>query len=342
MYSIGMDVGSTTAKVVVLDERQEMVFHRYVRHHALIDEAVSGLCREISAAVGPVPARMAVTGSAAMGVAERSGLPFIQELVASSEFVARHCPEVRTLIDMGGEDTKMIFFSDTRLPDIRMNGNCAGGTGAFIDQMAMLFDVTPAAFDALAAGHRQLYPIASRCGVFAKTDVQNLLSRKVPRADIAYSVYYAVAMQSINTLSRGCETMPKILFSGGPFSFLPTLSDAFLSVLGLHREDCVQIAHPELVPAWGAALYASARGGEVYPDALATRLQASSAIRPAGSRMEPIFASETAYRAWRNERKPLAFNYVGLSEYASEQAFLGIDAGSTTTKIVLTGTQDEL
>ncbi|MCR5714036.1 MAG: acyl-CoA dehydratase activase-related protein, partial [Bacteroidales bacterium] len=342
MYSIGMDVGSTTAKVVVLDERQELVFHRYVRHHASIDEAVSGLCREISVAIGHVPACMAVTGSAAMGVAERSGLPFIQELLASSEFVARHCPEVRTLIDMGGEDTKMIFFSDTRLPDIRMNGNCAGGTGAFIDQMAMLFDVTPAAFDALAAGHRQLCPIASRCGVFAKTDVQNLLSRKVPRADIAYSVYYAVAMQSINTLSRGCETMPKILFSGGPFSFLPTLSDAFLSVLGLHREDCVQIAHPELVPAWGAALYASARGGEVYPDVLATRLQASSALRSTGSRMEPIFASETAHLAWKNERKPLAFNYVGLSEYTGEQAFLGIDAGSTTTKIVLTGTQDEL
>ena len=123
MYSIGLDVGSTTAKVVVLDERQEMVLHRYVRHHALIDGAVAGLCREISAALGPVPVRMALTGSAAMGVAERSGLPFIQELVASSEYVARRCPEVRTLIDMGGEDTKMIFFSDTRLPDIRMNGN---------------------------------------------------------------------------------------------------------------------------------------------------------------------------------------------------------------------------
>lgn len=341
-YHVGLDVGSTTAKLAVLDSDGNLVFHRYVRHHADIGGSVSALLRELSAEMPDCMFRMMVTGSAAMGLAERAGLPFVQELVASSAFVTSVLPEVRTLIDMGGEDTKLVFFDERRLPDIRMNGSCAGGTGAFIDQMATLMDVTPQAFDELAAAHRTLCPIASRCGVFAKTDVQNLLSHRASPEDVAYSVYYATALQSMNTLARGRDVVPKVLFTGGPFSFLPTLSQAFLSVLGLSEADCVRTAHPELVPAQGAALCAAESGLSLPSVALAGGLSLEGGRRAEGRRLHPLFDSPEALRQWKEERKDLPFDKVSLKEYGGEEAFLGIDSGSTTTKIVLTGIHDEL
>lgn len=342
MYTVGLDVGSTTAKMVVLSDEKRIVFSKYVRHHAQIDQTVATLCEEVLRVTGDEKVRIAVTGSAAMGLAERLQLPFIQELVASAEFVSEGHGEVKTLIDMGGEDTKMIFFEANKLPDIRMNGNCAGGTGAFIDQMASLLNVTPEEFGRLASQHTQIFPIASRCGVFAKTDVQNLLSRKVKHEDVAASVFYAVAMQCMNTLARGYDVVSKVMFTGGPFSFLPELSKTFLEVLHMTEADRVHIDHPELVPAWGAALYASNRQDTIQLSAWLQRLQTKTENKVLGNRLNPLFASEADHQEWIRKRSSLHFKTVSLKDYKASNVFLGIDSGSTTTKIVIMGTQQEL
>ncbi|MFV1962281.1 MAG: BadF/BadG/BcrA/BcrD ATPase family protein, partial [Acidimicrobiia bacterium] len=189
-YSVGIDVGSTTAKVVILDDARQIVFSTYQRHNAetllTVREALSNAQQKL----GDVPITVSIAGSAGMGLSERYDLPFVQEVVASAEVVRLLYPEVRTLIDIGGEDAKLIFFEEGGQPsEMRMNGACAGGTGAFIDQMATLLDVDVARLSGLAGLHMNVYPIASRCGVFAKTDVQNLLAREIPHQDIAASIF---------------------------------------------------------------------------------------------------------------------------------------------------------
>ena len=203
MYRVGLDVGSTTAKIAVVNEQSKLIHTDYLRHNTQIYETVSALLSGASPTIGKAPVSLTITGSAGMGICENTGIAFIQELIAATEVIQQLYPQVKTLIDIGGEDSKMIFFTENRIPDIRMNGSCAGGTGAFIDQMAALLNVETADMNRLAAQHSNIYPIASRCGVFAKTDVQNLISRKVPKEDIAASVFHAVAIQSLNTLARG-------------------------------------------------------------------------------------------------------------------------------------------
>ncbi len=178
-----------------------------------------------------------ITGSAGLGIGEKFDLPFIQEVVASAEVVKLLYPQVKTLIDIGGEDAKMIFFSTEGPPDIRMNGSCAGGTGAFIDEMATLLNLPVSELDELACQSSTIYPMASRCGVFAKTDLQNLLSREIPRADIAASVFHAVVLQTLATLSRGYDPAPLVLFSGGPLTFLPALKAAFMDVMKIEPDE---------------------------------------------------------------------------------------------------------
>jgi predicted CoA-substrate-specific enzyme activase len=200
--SIGIDVGSTTAKLAVLDKGLNIVFSKYLRHNARIHNTLKELVSEALNQLGNCNVNIRITGSAGIGVSEKAGIPFLQEVVAASEVIKTLYPQVKTLIDIGGEDSKMIFFHENKSPDIRMNGSCAGGTGAFIDQMASLLNIPVTEFNELAAGYSKIYPIASRCGVFAKTDVQNLLSRKICKSDIAASVFHAVAVQSMNTLAR--------------------------------------------------------------------------------------------------------------------------------------------
>jgi predicted CoA-substrate-specific enzyme activase len=219
-YHAGLDIGSTTAKLVLVDETDQLVFSRYQRHYARVMDTVSRFLAQVMADLGNCRLQLSVTGSAGMGFAQIMDLPFAQEVICTNEVVRQAYPSVQTVIDIGGEDSKMIFLSAGRPPDIRMNGNCAGGTGAFIDQLAALLDQSPDDLNRLAKQHTRLYPIASRCGVFAKTDVQNLLSRNVPVADIAASVFHAVAIQCLNTLARGCDIRPKLLLCGGVFAFL--------------------------------------------------------------------------------------------------------------------------
>lgn len=225
-YNIGIDIGSTTLKLVVIDDNCDIIFSDYRRHNTDIREALKAAYQKMYDTVGNCNMRVKFTGSVGMGYAERFSAPFVQEVVASAKLIETKYSHVRTFIDIGGEDSKMIFFEDGKSPDIRMNGSCAGGTGAFIDQTATLLGVNTIDLDELAQTSQTLYPIASRCGVFSKTDIQNLISRKVSKNDIAASVFNAVAVQVIASLARGTDIVPQIFFCGGPFAFLPQLKKA--------------------------------------------------------------------------------------------------------------------
>ncbi|MDR0712708.1 MAG: acyl-CoA dehydratase activase [Bacteroidales bacterium] len=339
---IGLDVGSTTAKIAVVDGRSQLIHSSYVRHHTQIYETVSALLKETASVVGEENVSLTVTGSAGMGICENTGIPFIQELIAATEVVHKCYPQVKTLIDVGGEDSKMIFFPAGRIPDIRMNGSCAGGTGAFIDQMAALLNIETAEMSRLAARHQHLYPIASRCGVFAKTDVQNLISRKIPKEDIAISVFHAVAVQCLNTLARGYGVLPEVMFIGGPFTFLPELIHAFSKALNITEKDIVHPEHPEIIPALGAALSCKEEGS--VPMRLQQLLSQLSA-RPHQAvrhRLPPLFTSPSDWQQWQTNNRPVAVKRTALAEYSGQSCFVGIDSGSTTTKIVTLGEDNEL
>ena len=338
-YRLGIDIGSTTAKIVMLNAGGQVEFSSYRRHNAETLVTLQSILREAMEKLGNARIEYLVTGSAGMGVAETYNLPFIQEVVASAEVIHQRHPEVRTLIDIGGEDAKIIFFDEQYRPDIRMNGSCAGGTGAFIDEMATLLNVPVSELDGLASRHTTVYPMASRCGVFAKTDLQNLLSRQVPKEDIAASVFHAVVLQTLATLARGRDVRPTVLFSGGPFTFMPSLKDAFLEVLNLTAEDVVSAESPELLPALGAALAAAG----VVParqtcsiqdliDALSVeRAHAQSRTNRHGA----LFESPQHYQDWTEFQKTHRIERIAVADCADNDYFLGIDSGSTTTKVVL-------
>ncbi|MDR1666665.1 MAG: hypothetical protein LBS03_03095 [Bacteroidales bacterium] len=339
-YRIGLDVGSTTAKIAVVDGQSQLIHTDYVRHNTQIYETVSALLEATVAVTGNGNVSLAVTGSAGMGICENTGIPFIQELIAATEVVQKQYPQVKTLIDIGGEDSKMIFFHAGRIPDIRMNGSCAGGTGAFIDQMASLLNVETAEMSRLATLYQNMYPIASRCGVFAKTDVQNLISRKIPKKDIAMSVFHAVAVQCLNTLARGYDVLPKIMFIGGPFTFLPELINAFLMALNISKNDTVCPEHPEVIPALGAAL--SCQQDASMPMRQLLSIISTRPHQVASHRLPPLFSSESDQQRWQENNRPVVVKRATLTEYGGQSCFLGIDSGSTTTKVVALGEDNEL
>ena len=343
MFRIGLDVGSTTAKIAIVDEQCSVMYTNYLRHNTLIYETVSALLSGASAVVGIQPVAVTITGSAGMGICENTGITFIQELIAATEVIKRFYPQVKTLIDIGGEDSKMIFFTDNRMPDIRMNGSCAGGTGAFIDQMATLLNVETAEMNGFASQYSNVYPIASRCGVFAKTDVQNLISRKIPKEDIAASVFHAVAVQCINTLARGYDILPKVMFIGGPFTFLPELTKAFIKALEISPEETVYPEHPEVIPALGAAL-ACNEDVTMTIDQLLGLIENRPQLQEQGrtNRLEPLFKSKEEWDSWKKERTPVPVKRAAIIDYNGDGCFIGIDSGSTTTKIVVLGEQNEL
>lgn len=338
---LGVDIGSTTAKVAILDQNKELLFSAYRRHNAETVKTLQGVLAEARDTLGDVSAEVLITGSAGLGISERFHLPFIQEVIASAEVVKQRYPHVKTLIDIGGEDAKMIFFKDAGagMPDIRMNGSCAGGTGAFIDEMSNLLNVPVTQLDALASRHTMIYPMASRCGVFAKTDLQNLLSRDIPREDISASVFYAVVMQTLATLARGYTPKPLILFCGGPLTFLPSLKNAFMDVLHLTPYDVLDVDNAELLPAMGASLAPiTASSTKVISslsaliERLNTRQEHSSTNQ---NRLPALFKDQTEYENWETKRMQHKIARVDISQLNDDGLFLGIDSGSTTTKIVL-------
>ncbi|MDO4191294.1 MAG: acyl-CoA dehydratase activase-related protein [Bacteroidales bacterium] len=338
IYRIGIDVGSTTMKVVVLDVDGQMVFTDYRRHNANIRQAAREMLTLLYRQLGNCLLCPVVTGSVGMGLSESFGVDFVQEVVAASATITHHYPMVRTLIDIGGEDSKMIFFEEGKVPDIRMNGSCAGGTGAFIDQTAVLLGVDAHELNTLASQSTTIYPIASRCGVFSKTDIQNLISRKVSKADIAASVFNAVAMQVVSSLARGRDIVPQVFFCGGPFAFLPELKKHFMRVLSLSETDCILPTHAEIIPATGCALLAMSKDIKPVPlTAIVKTLCFSKREIDVDytHRLAPLFASKEAHQQWFADKQIHAIPRAPLSCDTETDYFLGVDSGSTTTKVVL-------
>ena len=334
IYRIGIDVGSTTFKVVVLDSEDKIVFKSYKRHKTNIDKVFIEEMRRIVALLPDACFLMIITGSAGMGIAERTQISFIQEVVASVEVVRQKYPDVRTMIDLGGEDSKIVFFQQGKQPEIRMNGSCAGGTGSFIDQMADLMNIPVEELGNQAQQYEKIYPVASRCGVFAKTDIQNLISRNVPVADISMSILHTVAIQGITSLAHGQELQPGILFVGGPLSFIPALRDAFTHILKVNDSEVRLPENSEYFSALGGALFCS-EANEVSD--LAVLLQAMEAPREPvrENALPPLFVHEDDYTDWKSKRKIKYLQREQLGIRKSLNCYLGIDSGSTTTKILI-------
>ncbi|MBI5952628.1 MAG: hypothetical protein HY865_13300 [Chloroflexi bacterium] len=333
---LGIDIGSTTAKAVILNGEGKLLFSSYRRHNAETVQTLQETLAEAKEKLGNGQVDVLITGSAGMGLCERFSLPFLQEVISSAEVVRQLYPQVKTLIDIGGEDAKMIFFKDKGMPDIRMNGSCAGGTGAFIDEMSGLLNVPLTELDALAGKSTMIYPMASRCGVFAKTDLQNLLSRDISRADIAASVFHAVVLQTLATLSRGYTPKPSVLFCGGPLTFLPSLKRAFMKVLCLKAEDVLDVENAQLLPAIGAALTESTAKQTFTLSELIDKLGTDQTHETANqNRLPALFKDQAEYEAWDAARMRHRIKRVNIADLTDGGLFLGIDSGSTTTKIVL-------
>jgi len=287
-----------------------------------------------------------------MGCAQRLGIGFHQEVIAAAEVVKQLYPDVHCLVDIGGEDSKMIFFEEGCVPEMRMNGNCAGGTGAFIDQTATLLDVETSELNALAAKAEHIYPIASRCGVFSKTDIQNLISRSVSKEDIAASMLHAVSMQVVSALARGTEVHPKIFLCGGPFAYIPELRKHLLQALEMTEEDCIVPEYTQFIPAIGTAFLSTKEQSTMYNLAQVRSLFSNdhcSATHLTGT-LPPLFADEADYQNWLSDKQKKyghntinsqLTNFTQLSTINS-QLYLGVDSGSTTTKLVLINENGEL
>ncbi len=340
MTKIGIDVGSTTAKVVAMDGEGRIVFSRYARHNAKAVETICGFLEELKAQLGTGGELVSVafTGSVGMGFSERLGMSFVQEVVAAARAIQMRWGAVRTMIDIGGEDAKVVFFDgEGKAADLRMNGNCAGGTGAFIDQMAVILNVGVNQLNALALEAKRIYPIASRCGVFCKTDIQNLLAENVSREDIAASIFHAVAIQTVSTLAKGYDIEAPVLMCGGPLTFIPALRRAFADYLGLKEDEGDEIINPDdgaLIPAIGAALESGEGEEEMTVDELLTKLRTQGeqqAGRLVG--LPAIFASAEEYQQWKARMADKSTKEGTLKE-GENRVFIGIDSGSTTTKIV--------
>ncbi len=326
MKKLGIDVGSTTLKCVVLGEDGSLLFARYLRHLSKIDECLKEMLGQVLADYPGETFELAISGSAGMGLAESMGLPFVQEVYAERVAVKRLAPDTDAVIELGGEDAKILFLTGGF--EMRMNGTCAGGTGAFIDQMAALMQVPTEEMDSLAAKHEKLYTIASRCGVFAKSDVQPLLNQGARKEDIAASIFYAVVNQTIAGLAQGREIKGNILYLGGPLTYIPQLRAAFDDVLGA-KGTCPQ--NSLYYVAMGAAWAGSAEPIDVPQllDKLANR-----SMGKGYTACTPLFTSEEEYAAFCERHRKAS---EGISEISAPdlEMFLGIDAGSTTVKLVL-------
>ncbi|GHT18512.1 hypothetical protein FACS189429_5150 [Bacteroidia bacterium] len=334
IYKTGIDVGSTTLKIIVLDNKNNVVYKNYVRHKAGIGEIFSAEIATLTARFPSATFKMNITGSAGMGVAERTQIPFIQEVVAAIEVIRTLYPDTHTLIDLGGEDAKIVFFEHGKQPDIRMNGSCAGGTGAFIDQMADLLNITPDELGKQAQIFKKIYPVASRCGVFAKTDVQNLIARNVAVPDIAMSILQTVAMQAITTLVRGNKVSPKVLCAGGPLTFIPALRTAFRDMLKLDKNDLILPENSEFFPALGCALLAEKQENTVSLKNIENNFLNNS-VSLHSDFLPALFNNENEYAEWKQNRNVKHLKTRKLQQNETLKCFLGIDSGSTTTKILM-------
>ncbi|MBP5520295.1 MAG: 2-hydroxyacyl-CoA dehydratase [Treponema sp.] len=359
---MGIDVGSTTVKILILDtENNEILYNHYERHHAEQWNTAKKLLEDVAKKFPNARFRIAVCGSGGKPIADKIGAHYIQEVVANASAVRALYPNTRTAIELGGQDAKIIFFynDNGRLvtSDMRMNGSCAGGTGAFIDEIASLLKVPTEEFEELAAAGREVHSISGRCGVFAKTDIQSMLNQGVPREDIALSAFHAIVKQTVGGLAQGLELTPPIIFEGGPLTYDHTLVKAFAERLNLKSEDIIRPEHPETIVARGAAIALdelfplesgkNAEAAESFADSIlieeAVRALEGGVVRNQKSgakENKAYFESDEECRIWREAHKSPDLAKIDFKSGDTLDVYIGIDAGSTTSKIVLM-TQDE-
>ena len=328
---IGIDIGSTTVKVVVLDEQNKLLFRSYERHYSKTRERACETLHSIQEMLQGKQVKLVITGSAGLGVANASGIDFVQEVYATAAAVNTYIPDTDAVIELGGEDAKIIFFGGAL--EERMNGSCAGGTGAFIDQMATLMNVTVNELDELSLRHEKIYPIASRCGVFAKSDIQPILNQGGRKEDVAASIFQAVVDQTVAGLTQGRELKGKIVFLGGPLHFLMGLRQRFVETLKLDADHAVFPEDGDCFAAMGAALCSSDYGERSFDEVL-DRLEKSVDSVGLVDTMPPLFDSQEEYDAFLTRHNAMHPPEVDIHTYTGA-AWLGIDAGSTTTKIAL-------
>lgn len=336
---LGIDVGSTTVKTAIVDPSTfEVLYSKYERHFSKVREACYKQLMKAQKLFPNTRFKLSITGSAGMGLAEKAHLPFVQEVQGAFLAVKRYYPDTDVVIELGGEDAKMMFLTNGL--EQRMNGSCAGGTGAFIDQMAALLNIDTSELDKLSLSYQKIYPIASRCGVFAKSDVQPLLNQGAKREDVAMSIYQAVVEQTISGLAQGREIKGTVLFLGGPLCFLKGLDQAFVRTLHLDSKHAIFPKNASVFMAMGAAVFAS-NLEETY-----SLSEAANKIKEAnlGSNViysKPLFESEDDYLNFVKSHEDVKVKYSDLKSYHGE-AYLGIDSGSTTTKLVLLSKDKEI
>ena len=327
---LGIDIGSTTAKLALIDDG-ELIYSRYERHFSQVRQKTLEMVEAIRELLDGRSFTVAVSGSAGMGMANAARLSFVQEVYATAECVRCLQPDTDAVIELGGEDAKIIFFTGGL--DERMNGSCAGGTGAFIDQMATLLNLSNTEMDELSLTHQHLYPIASRCGVFAKTDIQPLINQGATKADIAASIYQAVVNQTVGGLAQGRKIEGKVMFLGGPLHYCMGLRERFVETLKLSEENAIFPGYGLYAVAIGASLYSEDSELIGYEE-LVSRLKESMKHKERVSTLPPLFKDKNEYQAFirRHTQNSVKTEYAGGYE---GDAYIGIDCGSTTTKLVV-------
>lgn len=326
---MGIDVGSTTVKAAVIDENNKILYSSYVRHFARVKETVLSELGVIRAEFGGEYA-VSITGSAGLGLSQRSGINFVQEVQAAFIAIRKIYPDTDAAIELGGEDAKIIFV--TGGAEQRMNGSCAGGTGAFIDQMATLLNVSVEEMDELALKAKKTYPIASRCGVFAKSDIQPLLNQGADKADIAASIFQAVVDQTVSGLAQGRRITGKVLFLGGPLYFIKGLRNAFVKTLKLADGDAV---FPENAPCF-MAIGAAYHSVGIQPESIDEIIRKIENVRESGEIVtgKRLFSSKQEYAEFVKRHRATDLEFADISSYKGD-CYLGIDSGSTTTKLIV-------
>ena len=338
-YTLGIDVGSTTVKVALLDPSHELIFADYKRHYANIRETLAELVKEAQAKVGNVTIHPVITGSGGLNLAKHLGVPFVQEVVAVSTALKEIAPKTDVAIELGGEDAKIIYFEDGNVEQ-RMNGICAGGTGSFIDQMASLLQTDAAGLNEYAKNYNSLYTIAARCGVFAKTDIQPLINDGATKEDLAASIYQAVVNQTISGLACGKPIRGHVAFLGGPLHFQSELKTAFIRTLKLDDEHTIDVDNSHLFAAMGSAMNADDNISYDMNE-MVSKLSKKIHMEFEVARMDPLFPTKEDYDAFKKRQDQYKVKTSHLDNYKGN-AFLGIDAGSTTTKCALVSENGDL
>ena len=338
-YRLGIDIGSTTVKVAVIDDNNKILFADYERHYANIQETLASLLKKCKGELGELSLRPNITGSGGLTLSGYLHIPFVQEVVAVATALQDYAPRTDVAIELGGEDAKIIYF--TGGIDQRMNGICAGGTGSFIDQMASLLQTDAAGLNEYAKNYKAIYPIAARCGVFAKSDIQPLINDGATREDLAASIFQAVVNQTISGLACGKPIRGNVAFLGGPLHFLPELRNAFIRTLNLTGDAIIAPDHSHLFAAVGAAMNAKDHAEIFSLDKLIADLSGGIKMKFEVKRMQPLFKDEADYKEFTDRHDQYKVRRGDLATYEGN-VFLGIDAGSTTTKVALVGEDGSL